>query len=114
MRFALVAVLMALTVPVVAQTVDPFVAERNEAAARNPASPRFTIALPDGRRAFRIGELIPLIFRYVQVGNRRMLENLPYAYFAEAVLDRTVGTANPRKDFERARLYVSGGLIAAA
>lgn len=89
---------------------DPFVTERDAAAARNPLSPRFTIAIEGGRRAFRIGERIPVVFIYDDVANRSLLRGRPYTHFATAVLDRSEGTADPLTDYARSGLYELGGV----
>jgi hypothetical protein len=90
---------------------DPFVAQRAAAAALNPRSPAFTIALEGGRRQFRVGEQIPLVFSYDNLGrSTSSARDRSYRHFADAVLDRAEGTARPFADFERARLYIPGGV----
>jgi hypothetical protein len=89
---------------------DPFAVQRDAAAALNPLSPRFTIATEGDRRAFRIGERIPIVFAYDDVRNRSFLRGLPYTHFATAVLDRREGTADPRADYLHSGLYVDGGV----
>ena len=89
---------------------DPFVAQRDAAAARNPRSPRFTIALAEGRRSFRPGERIPLVLSYDTLGRYwRRNQDVSYLRFADVVLDHTDGTAQPLADFVRAKFNVPGG-----
>jgi hypothetical protein len=90
---------------------DRFTAQRDAAAARNPRSPRFTIALEGSRRTFHIGEPIPLVFTYDNLNrSSHGARNRTYRHFADAVLDRSEGTGRPFEDFERSGLYISGGI----
>ena len=92
---------------------DPFVARRDAAAALNSRSPRFTIALADSHRSFRPGEKIPLVLSYDNLGRGwAKNEDVSLPHFADVVLDRTVGTARPLADYDRA--YVSGGVCCGA
>ena len=90
---------------------DPFTAQRAVAAALNPRSPRFTIAVADTRRTFRIGERIPLVFSYDDLGvtrGRRPEET--FVRWADAVVDGPAATLLPFRDFERTDIAVQGGV----
>lgn len=90
---------------------DVFIAQRDAAAALNPRSPQFTIALKDNQRTFRMGERIPLVFVYDGFWFRRGHHPYDtYLRYANAVIDRPGAATRPYDDFDRAALYVPGGV----
>lgn len=93
---------------------DPFTAQRDLAASRNPLSPRFTVSTDGNRRTFRVGERISLILTYDDVPNRRDGGEGPCRHYAIPVLDRSAGTGDPLRDFYRTGLAVHGGVCGCA
>ena len=90
--------------------IDPFVAQRDAAAALNSGSRRFTIAFAGNRRSFRVGEEIPIVFSYDNLRRSFVTHSESFVHFAQPVLDRTAGTAPPLADFARAALYMPAGV----
>jgi hypothetical protein len=99
MRVLFAAAVACLVTPQAAP--DAFIAQRDAAAARNAASRMFTVATQGHRRAFRIGEPIPLVLTYDYVPNRGSLKGKPLRHFATVVLDHADGTADPLADWDR-------------
>jgi hypothetical protein len=89
---------------------DPFVAQHDAAASKYTPGSHFTIATEDNRRTFQVGERIPLLLRYEGVWNRQLVEGRSLRDFADVVLDRTAGTADPLADYDRADFSVPAGV----
>jgi hypothetical protein len=91
---------------------DAFVAQRAAAAARNPGSPRFTIAFPGERRTFRPGEPILVVLSYDDVDGEdpyhfaELAQSGPIQVFSDPV----AGVAAPLIDYERALIYEPPGI----
>ncbi len=74
---------------------DAFVVRHDAAAALNPLSSRFAVALEGDRRSFPVGESIRLVLTYDGIRNRRFLQGRSLRLLARTVLDHTDGTSDP-------------------
>jgi len=104
--------LLALGLVWLAPQQDPFVAQRDAAAARNGSSARFTIAFAGERRAFRPGEPIPVVLSYDAVDGEdpQHFDSLSQAGSIRVFADPTGGVVSPLTDFERAGIYEPRGI----
>ena len=112
MRYAAAAIgLVAMSGQLALAQTDSFVQQREAEATKN-ASTGFSIRFADDRRAFRPGETIALVFTF------RRYDVSPYNYEhdsglgrADAVLDHSDGTADPRADFwNNGIIMLEGGI----
>ena len=90
---------------------DAFVAQRETAAALNPLSPRFTIALAGERRAFRPGEAISVLLSYDDIDGEdpQHFDRLSQWSAIKVFVDPQDGVAWP-SDFERSLITEPPGI----